>query len=146
MPTANAVDDRPVLLLDTSTAIALILEDHERHAAVLAAVRSRLLGLAGHAWFESYSVLTRLPGGRRRSSQDAERLLSHNFPNSRFLDGDEQRALGSELAQRGISGGAVYDALAAATARHHKLPLLSADERGRPIYEAMGATVVPVTS
>ena len=52
-----------MLLLDTSAAVALVVEDHEAHAATLEAVRGRSLGLAGHAWFETYSVLTRLPDG-----------------------------------------------------------------------------------
>ena len=60
-------DERPVVLLDTSAAIALVLEDHEAHAAMVAPVRGRGLGLAGHAWFEAYSVLIRLPGDLRRS-------------------------------------------------------------------------------
>ena len=47
-------DQRPVALLDTSTAVALIVEDHEAHVATLDAVRGRRLGLAGHAWFETY--------------------------------------------------------------------------------------------
>jgi len=142
MPTASASDDRQILLLDTSTALALMLEDHERHGAVLSAARSRRLGLAGHAWFEAYSVLTRLPSGRRRSPSGAHRLLAHNFPNSRFLDAEDMDSLGAELAERGISGGAVYDALVAAAARQHGLRLLTADARARPTYEAMGVRLI----
>ena len=79
-----------ILLLDTSAAIALVVEDHEAHAVTLAAVRGRRLGLAGHAWFETYSVLTRLPGGLRRSPADVAALLAHNFPATVFL-ADETR-------------------------------------------------------
>jgi predicted nucleic acid-binding protein len=46
-----------------------------------------------------------------------------------------------ELAPLRITGGAVYDALVAAVAREHGLPLLTADDRARPTYEAMGITV-----
>jgi len=137
MPTATDDDQRPVALLDTSTAVALIIEDHEAHVATLDAVRGRRLGLAGHAWFETYSVLTRLPAGLRRSPADALHLLAHNFPASRFLGEAEAADLGAELAQLGISGGAVYDALVAAAARQHRLPLVSADERARAAYEAL---------
>lgn len=53
MPTDTVADPREIVLLDTSAAIALVVEDHEGHAATLAAVRGRELGLAGHAWFET---------------------------------------------------------------------------------------------
>jgi predicted nucleic acid-binding protein len=135
------VDERKVALLDTSTAVALIVEDHEAHVATLDAVRGQRLGLAGHAWFETYSVLTRLPAGLRRSPADAFRLLSRNFPASGFLGEAEAVDLGGELATLGISGGAVYDALVGAAARQHRLPLVSADARARPVYEALGVDI-----
>lgn len=141
MLTDTDVDRRQVALLDTSTAVALIVEDHETHVATLDAVRGRRLGLAGHAWFEAYSVLTRLPTGLRRSPADAFRLLAHNFPASGFLGEAEAADLGGELARLGISGGAVYDALVGAAARQHRLPLVSADARARPIYEALGVDI-----
>jgi predicted nucleic acid-binding protein len=128
-------------LLDTSTAIALLLEDHEAHAVTLEAVQGRRLGLAGHAWFETYSVLTRLPGRQRRSPADAARLLAHNFPASAFLGADVARTLGPEVARLGISGGSVYDALVGAAARQHQLRLLSSDARARPVYELLGVVV-----
>ena len=58
MPTAsNEVD----ILVDTSVAVAVVVEDHEHHGATLQAIGNRSLGLAGHAAFETFSVLTRLP-------------------------------------------------------------------------------------
>jgi predicted nucleic acid-binding protein len=141
MRTDTDVDQRQVALLDTSTAVALIVEDHEAHVATLAAVQGRRLGLAGHAWFETYSVLTRLPAGLRRSPADALRLLAHNFPASGFLGETPAADLGGELARLGISGGAVYDALVGAAARHHRLPLVSTDTRARPVYEALGVEI-----
>lgn len=141
MRTDTDADRRPVALLDTSAAIALIVEDHEGHVATLDAVRGRRLGLAGHAWFETYSVLTRLPAGLRRSPADALRLLARNFPASGFLGEAEAADLGVELARLGISGGAVYDALVGAAARQHRLSLVSADARARPVYEALGVEI-----
>lgn len=101
MPSATETDERPVVLLDTSAAVALVLEDHAAHAATVAAVRGCRLGLAGHAWFETYSVLTRLPGDLRRSPADAERLLAHNFPASAFLGDSATAVLGAEFARLG---------------------------------------------
>jgi predicted nucleic acid-binding protein len=141
MPTDTDADLPASVLLDTSAAVALVVEDHEDHAAMLQAVRGRRLGLAGHAWFETYSVLTRLPGPRRRSPGDAIRILAHDFPASAFLGEREAVALSRDLARLGVSGGAVYDALVAAAARHHGRPLVSGDARARPVYEALGVSI-----
>jgi predicted nucleic acid-binding protein len=141
MPTATDAEAPETVLLDTSTAIALVVEDHEAHAATLKAMHGRHLGLAGHAWFETYSVLTRLPAGLRRSPNDVIRLLAHNFPASGFLGEAESTDLGAELARLGISGGAVYDALVGAAARQHGRLLVSSDARARPVYEALGLEI-----
>ena len=141
MPTDTSADARPVLLLDTSTAIALVFEDHDAHDATVASVHGYRLGLAGHAWFETYSVLTRLPGDLRRSPADAERLLAHNFPTSAFLSESATAAFGAELARHRIAGSSVYDALVAAAARHHGQPRLTRDKRAASTYRAMGATL-----
>src|SRR6266545_7583080 len=141
MPTDTDAEGHRVALLDTSTAIALVVEDHEAHLAALEAVRGRQLGLAGHAWFETCSVLTRLPPGLRRSPADVVRLLARNFPASGFLGEAESFDLAKELVERGISGGAVYDALVGAAARQHRRPLISGDARARPVYEALGVEI-----
>jgi predicted nucleic acid-binding protein len=138
MPTDTRANSRETVMLDTSAAIALVVEDHEHHDATLRAVRGRRLGLAGHAWFETYSVLTRLPLAQRRGPADALRLLAHNFPASGFLGEAQAAALASDLGRLGISGGAVYDALVAATARQHRQRLFSRDARARSVYEAFG--------
>jgi toxin FitB len=141
MPNGTDADQPGVALLDTSTAVALVVEDHEAHAATLEAVRGRRLGLAGHAWFETYSVLTRLPASRRRSPADVIRILAHNFPASAFLGEEGAVELGRDLARLGISGGAVYDALVGAAARQHGLKLVSNDLRARPVYDALGVAI-----
>lgn len=141
MPIGMDTEGTAIALLDTSAAVALIVEDHEAHAATVEAVRGRRLGLAGHAWFETFSVLTRLPGTLRRSPADVGRLLAHDFPASDFLGAAEAAALGPELARLGISGGAVYDALVGAAARQHGRRLVSSDTRARPVYEALGLEI-----
>src|SRR3989304_8484236 len=94
MPTDTA-GEAAAALRGTSPAIAVVVEDHEAHAITLEALRGRRLGLAGHAWFEAYSVLTRLPGAQRRSPADALRILAHNFPASAFLGAAETAGLGA---------------------------------------------------
>ncbi len=128
-------------LLDTSTAVALLVADHEAHVRTVEATRGLRLGLSGHAWFETYSVLTRLPAGVRRSPADVHRLLAHDFPSAWFLGADETRALAAEFARLRIAGGAVYDALVGAAARQHDLPLLTSDARALRTYDALGVRV-----
>lgn len=141
MPIVMGAEEREIALLDTSTAIALIVEDHEAHAATLEAVRGRVLGLAGHAWFETYSVLTRLPAGLRRSPADVIRVLAHNFPANAFLGEARSVELGPELARLGVSGGAVYDALVGAAARQHGRLLVTGDARARSVYQALDVEI-----
>jgi predicted nucleic acid-binding protein len=82
MPTKSSGVD---ILVDTSVAVAVVVEDHEHHGAALRAIGNRRLGLAGHAAFETFSVLTRLPPPARRSPEAVERLLSENFPSIEYL-------------------------------------------------------------
>jgi predicted nucleic acid-binding protein len=128
-------------LLDTSAAVALLVADHEAHAAAVESTRGMRLGLAGHAWFETYSVLTRMPAGVRRSPADVGRLLTHDFVGSWLLDAAATAALTAELARLRISGGAVYDALVGAAARHHHQSLLTSDRRALRTYDALGVRV-----
>lgn len=136
-----ATSAEPELLVDTSVAVALVVADHEAHEDTVKALGTRTLGLAGHAWFETYSVLTRLPPPARRRPDEVAQVLAHNFAPSRFLDLRSQRALTARLSQLGIAGGAVYDALVGATARHHGLPLATRDTRALAIYRALGVDV-----
>src|SRR5437588_6016433 len=82
MPTGSRQAD---VLLDTSAAVALVVADHEDHAATVEALTGRRLGLSGHAVFETFSVLTRLPPPARRSPATVSRLMSENFPVNAFL-------------------------------------------------------------
>lgn len=130
-----------VALVDTSVAIALLVSDHEAHEQTFQALVERRLGLAGHAAFEAFSVLTRLPAPARPTRAAAHQLLASNFPETRFLSAGAAGALLGTLAERGISGGAVYDALVGATALEHGLALLSRDRRALGTYRALGVLV-----
>jgi predicted nucleic acid-binding protein len=132
---------KPDALVDTSAAVALLVSDHDGHAATWSALEHRELGLAGHAWFETYSVLTRLPGDARRPGDVVIDLLTTNFPHSRFLDEATTRTLSTSLATRGLSGGSVYDALVAATCAQHGIPLATRDRRALDTYRAFDIDV-----
>ena len=138
---ATSARKRPDLLVDTSVAVALTVADHEHHDATFAALQGRRLGLAGHAAFETFSVLTRLPAPARRTPATVARLLAANFPHSRFLGADSSRSLLGRLATIGIAGGSVYDALVGAAAAEHGLRLASRDRRALQTYRALDVEV-----
>lgn len=125
------------LLLDTSAAISLVLPDAERHSLVLARTRGLVLGLAGHAVFETYSVLTRLPGASRLSSAAANRVIATNFPASEMPELGPAKYVLDELQAGGVAGGAVYDGLVGLAARATGILLLTADRRAVGTYSAL---------
>jgi predicted nucleic acid-binding protein len=127
----------PDYLVDTSVAVALLLEDHPGHTPVYEALGGHRLGLAGHAAFETYSVLTRLPAPARRTPASATRLIEVNFPQTRFLTPESAAELLPSLAAAGIAGGSVYDALVGFTAKVHGLVLATRDERARDTYRGL---------
>jgi predicted nucleic acid-binding protein len=128
----------PTLLVDTSVAVALTVTDHEYHSATVRAIGDRPLGLSGHAAFETFSVLTRLPPPIRRTPGTVFRLLSRNFPESRYLGAQAAGDVLGRLTELGIAGGAVYDALVASASLEHQLPLATRDRRALETYRALG--------
>jgi predicted nucleic acid-binding protein len=127
----------PDYLVDTSVAMALVLADHPGHETVFEALGGKRLGVAGHAAFETYSVLTRLPAPARRTAASATRLIEVNFPQSRFLSVEAATDLLAALAPAGIAGGSVHDALVGYTAKVHGLVLATRDERARNTYSSL---------
>ena len=128
-------------LVDTSVAVPLVLGDHARHVDMDAAVAGRRLGLAGHAAFETYSVLTRMPAPFRREPSSVARLLGESFPGTAHLGAEQAAALLGGLAERGVAGGSVFDALVAACAVEHGLTLITRDRRAIPTYRALSVEV-----
>jgi predicted nucleic acid-binding protein len=123
------------LALDTSVAVALLVQTHSAHTAVVRWRAGRKVALSGHALAETYSVLTRLPGDvrltpaasapfrARRCGPASARAL---FP-PLLLGPKTSRQLPEILAQMEVAGGAVYDALVALAAAEH-----GADLAGHP--------------
>ncbi len=128
-------------LVDTSVAVALVVADHEAHETVFGALEGRRLGLAGHAAFETFSVLTRLPPPARRTSGAVARLLEANFPETRFLARARAATLYEQLARLAIAGGAVYDALVGAVAIEFGAVLATRDRRAIDTYRALEVRV-----
>ena len=95
----------------------------------------------GHAAFETFSVLTRLPPPARRSPAAVARLLAADFPHSRFLVARATASLLADLETAGIAGGAVYDALVGAAAKEHQVTLATRDRRALETYRALDVNV-----
>jgi predicted nucleic acid-binding protein len=128
-----------VIAPDSSVVIAAIAPWHLSHRPARAALTGADAHLPVHVAFETTSALSRMPEGRRISPALVLQALAHNFPNAWLaLSGDDQRTCLRVAVEKGVRGGALYDALIAATAAKHGAELLSADQRARGAYEAMG--------
>lgn len=122
---------------DTSVAIAALDPLHLNHASCRSAVRKYRPALAGHAAFESFSVLTRLPLPLRLKPNQAAQVLEQAFPDRCWLDSMATAALFKRLAEVGVAGGAVYDVLVGEAARVNKRVLLTVDRRAVSTYRAI---------
>jgi hypothetical protein len=95
--------------------------------------------LPAHVVLESYSVLTRLPGGLAVPPTTAADVLRERFPAEPLsLPDAERRALVAKLAVAGVLGGATYDGLVALEAAAHEQPLLTLDRRAQDTYQRLG--------
>ncbi len=114
---------------------------HESHEAARQALDEGLR-LIEHCALETHSVLTRLPAPHRVSASMARDFLSARFPDP-FLRLAEKayREFVWGLADKGVTGGAAYDALVAATAAAHAAELFTCDRRALPVYERYGTRV-----
>lgn len=121
-------------LADTSVAVPALQASHVAHAQVQRGIGGRALGLPAHAALETYSVLTRLPGDARLSADDASTLIADRFDPIIALATDAAAHLVRTLAERRISGGAVYDAVIGLTALRRFSPGIHAPRpRIRPL-------------
>jgi len=138
MPTSGR---KPDILVDTSVAVALVVSDHEFHGPTIESLEGRRLGLAGHAAFETFSVLTRLPPPARRTPAVVARVMATNFPENRYLSPTGASVLFARLAEGEIAGGSVYDALVGSAAIEHRLALATRDRRTLDTYRVLGVDV-----
>jgi predicted nucleic acid-binding protein len=100
------------------------------------------LRLIEHCALETYSVLTRLPAPHRAPGDVVRDFLVAQFRQPFLrLSVTAYREFLRRLPEHGISGGASYDALVAATAANHEAELVTCDRRAAPIYERYGIRV-----
>jgi predicted nucleic acid-binding protein len=124
---------------DTSLVVAAFASWHESHEAARRALDGGLR-LIEHCALETYSVLTRLPPPHRTSGEVVRDFLAARFsqPLLRLSEPAYKRFL-LGLADHGVTGGAAYDALVAATAAGCGAELVSCDRRALLVYERYGA-------
>jgi predicted nucleic acid-binding protein len=113
------------VFFDTSVLVAALVERHSRHSDAfswLLRVRSgEVTGVVStHTLAELYAVLTTLPLRPRVSASEAQRLVQatvRRLFRLVSLTGADYLAVVAKLADAGIIGGVVYDALAARAAK-----------------------------
>lgn len=123
---------------DTSVAVAALDPSHEAHPASRRALIECRPALAGHAMFETYSVLTRLPLPLRLTAVQAASVLAQAFPDECWLDATGTGELRQRLAALDIVGGSVYDALVGQAAATNGRTLLTRDRRAERTYRSLG--------
>lgn len=126
-----------MIAADSSVVVAAFASWHEKHLAARHHLDSGL-ALPEHCALEAYSTLTRLPAPNRARGELVRDFLSLRFPERLRLSADAHRTFMRELPDRSVLGGAVYDALVAATAAHHGATLVSCDRRAAATYERYG--------
>lgn len=131
--------------------IASVSEWHEHHSRAADAIESRLdagdeMFIAAHSLIETYSVLTRLPAGRRLSPRNARAVIEGSFLSHGTvvaLEAAPYIILLQSLEARSISGGRAYDALVVATAEHYRVDVvLTLNGRDFSALAGPGLTVV----
>jgi len=127
-----------VKVVDTSVVIAAFATWHESHAVAVIALQDDP-ALPAPCALEVYAVLTRLPAPHRVAPEVVRDYLAAAFPGGRLmLPQDETLRLVETLVERGISGGAAYDAVIALVARSAGATILTLDERARVTYDRIG--------
>lgn len=127
---------------DTSVVMAALAPWHAAHATARAAVDVTDRRLIAHVAFETVSSLSRMPRGQRVEATVVQKALEAMFPADWLqLDGGGARRALATVVDGGTRGGALYDALIAATAAVNGYRLLTLDRRALPTYELVGADV-----
>lgn len=123
---------------DTSVAVAALDGSHVAHSTCREVVRQHRPALAGHAAFETYSVLTRMPGALSIDGPTAQQIIDAVFPTVCWLDERSATSLLRRVGTIGIVGGSVYDALVGEAAVANQCRLLTRDLRARRTYDLLG--------
>jgi predicted nucleic acid-binding protein len=131
-----------VIAPDSSVVIAALAPWHEAHRPARSALSEDNARLPAHVAFETTSALSRMPEGRRIAPTVVLEALERGYAQPWLsMDAKGLRDALQRAVEAGVRGGAIYDALIAATAAAHGAEVLSADRRALPTYQAMGVSV-----
>ncbi|MBO0707962.1 MAG: PIN domain-containing protein [Candidatus Dormibacteraeota bacterium] len=125
-----------MITADTSVLIAMLRPGHEFHRLARSALRGDEVRLVAHTAAETFSELTgRRPRVAPRTALSVLRAIDREplTLSARGYLGTLERCVDC-----GVVGGAVYDALIAATAQEAGARLVSLDHRAAPTYAAIG--------
>jgi predicted nucleic acid-binding protein len=142
------------VLFDTSVLVSGIVEAHPMHSRCLPWLQRAKAGdfeflVVSHSLAETYAVLTTLPVRPRISPEVGLRLVHSNIEEpARIvpLTISDYRATIKRMANMGLSGGTVYDALIASAARRlpaQRLLTLNPDDFHRVWPEGKNIIGVP---
>ena len=120
------------VFFDTSVLVAACVESHPAHKRSfdwLSRAKSGKFAMVvtTHTLAELYAVLTRLPMRPRIDPAVARRIIRENVESIaqvKSISTRRYQAVLSDLADRNLSGGIVYDALAASLAVHEDVDTL----------------------
>jgi predicted nucleic acid-binding protein len=118
--------------LDSSCVIALLSDWHIHHRTTLDCYQNLIAAggipvVPGHALLESFAVMTRLPAPYRVPPELAKQVLETSFANTAVIEAVTSAGVWATMdlvAQQGLGGGRIYDAMIASSvleARAHVL-------------------------
>lgn len=123
-----------------STVVVAALSDWHPLQATCRRRLAEVDWLPAHAITETVAVLTRLPKGLAVPVEAAVESIRGVCPKARHLDADQYLPILASVGRAGLSGGAIHDAVIGATAREHRVTLLTLDRRAQRTYQAVGAS------
>ena len=128
---------------DSSVTIAAAASWHVAHERSVTALAAEPSALIAHVAYETTAAMSRMPQGSRIAPSAVLDWLEQRFPGRWLVLPDHAaRAALRRAVDRGVRGGALYDALIAATAAHHGHTLLSRDRRAADVYAVFEVEVV----
>ena len=123
---------------DTSVVVAAFASWHEHHESARRVIDGGVR-IIEHCALETYSVLTRLPPPHRSPAAVVREFIQMRFPEPFLrLSAQAYKDFLHGLPERGVTGGAAYDLLVAATAAGCKAELVTCDRRAATVYESYG--------
>lgn len=126
-----------MIAVDTSVVVAAFASWHEGHASA-SAVLAREPRIPAQVVIETFSVLTRLPPPHRAPADMVQAFLAGRFSAAPLgLPPRGHMGLIEMASREGLTGGAIYDALIAATVLYAGATLVTRDQRAQITYDRM---------